>query len=1269
MRLRLVRGVPVIVSILVVATVAPAYAEPGADPAATPPPGETPNGASGATETYDVTLVTGDTARLTVAPDGTERATLVQPASRSGYHAFVQGGDAYLVPAAAQRLVAADALDLQLFNVSALVEQGLDDEHSTEVPLIVTYDAGTAGALAARPVPAGAARATVLESIDAVALEAVKADGPTFWSDVVEVDPAQTPTGLVDGIGKIWLDSRVEASLDQSAGEIGAPAAWERGLTGEGSTIAVLDTGIDATHADFQDRIGSTADFTGGDSITDVWGHGTHVASIAAGSGAASKGAYRGIAPEATVLVGKVLGDDGTGSMSWAIDGMEWAAGQGADVVNLSLGGPVTRGDDPMSQAIDRLTAEHDTLFVVAAGNHSPWEPGMHFVTSPASADSALAVGGLHRPSSLWGGSRGGRMDGDALKPEIVAPGFGITAAGSSDAGLPPYVSQTGTSMAAPHVAGAAALLKQQHPDWGATELRAALTSTAAPIDPYFTSFEQGSGRVDIDRATRQEVLVSDGVLHLGDMQRPYEPDELKVSRTLTYRNASAEPLVLDLATSLRQGRDGTAQDGVLTVDPQTLELPAGGTGEVTVSLDATDLPGDTYSGDVTASSDSLVVRTTVGFEKQDDMVDVTLRAVDRHGRPGEATVRIAPYLEHDARYHADYVYLSPDQPEYTVRLPEGEYNLWSLMTTYDESGRFPEHESVVGDPRLSVSGPDVDVTLDARTAVPVSLDTPRPSTPRSMSTSWWRGEPGTTLYSEDTWYWSFNDGEPENVSVSPTERVDDAPFGLATSFDSGVAPLAVSVRGHVVDATQVGGPQIDGKHLLPMVDADTAGADDLAGLDLTGAVALVQESPAVSHEEQVRAAAAAGAVMVALYSAEDGVFWPRRAGGPVPVLAMSRDQGEQLAALTAGGSTVPVKLDVQGTPRTPYAYDVSFNEQGRIPESLAYEARPEELAQVTANIHTTGTGEHGWRLRQTAFTGCDCGGPAVDDYVPSTGYTRTEYVTAGADSSTITAWQFLFDFPGDIVYSRGERSYQPGETVTENWLKAPFSPGVPQSEIRAAGVSPVSTRTGDWMHFALSPFTDSDGHWTPSFSPTSATARVLRDGKPIYENPWALRGDLPLPVGEATYRIEADVDHDGSKIALATSTRSAWTFRSAGSASTTVLPLIDVDYVDVVDAATGTTAIDLSNTAGSGQEVRLILRAAHQDGSAAEPVDRMTVRVSYDDGRTWQDAEVTGAAGEFSALYRHPAAGNGYVALQVVAEDPSGGALEQTLLRAYRVG
>ena len=126
--------------------------------------------------------------------------------------------------------------------------------------------------------------------------------------------------------------------LDQSVPQIGGPAAWERGLTGKGVKIAVLDSGIDPNHADFTGRIGAQQNFTDTADTVDHHGHGTHVASIAAGTGAASGGKYKGVAPDATLLVGKVLDDTGSGSFSGIIAGMEWAAAQGADVVNMSLG-------------------------------------------------------------------------------------------------------------------------------------------------------------------------------------------------------------------------------------------------------------------------------------------------------------------------------------------------------------------------------------------------------------------------------------------------------------------------------------------------------------------------------------------------------------------------------------------------------------------------------------------------------------------------------------------------------------------------------------------------------------------------------------------------------------------------------------------------------------------------------------------------------------------------------------------------------------------
>lgn len=112
-------------------------------------------------------------------------------------------------------------------------------------------------------------------------------------------------------MAKLWLDGRVKANLKESVPLIGAPEAWAAGYTGKGVKVALLDTGIDVNHPDFAGLIDGTVSFVPGEAVTDVNGHGTHVASTIVGSGAASGGDYKGVAPGADLFVGKVLGGAG----------------------------------------------------------------------------------------------------------------------------------------------------------------------------------------------------------------------------------------------------------------------------------------------------------------------------------------------------------------------------------------------------------------------------------------------------------------------------------------------------------------------------------------------------------------------------------------------------------------------------------------------------------------------------------------------------------------------------------------------------------------------------------------------------------------------------------------------------------------------------------------------------------------------------------------------------------------------------------------------
>ena len=146
------------------------------------------------------------------------------------------------------------------------------------------------------------------------------------------------------------------------------------------------------------------------------------------GDGSASDGTFTGVAPGADLLVGKVLGDDGSGSMSQIIDGMEWAVAQGADSVNLSLGagGGPTDGSDPLSRALDTLAESSGTLFVVSAGNSGAPQT----VFSPGAATRALTVGAVDGEDVRAEFSSHGPRGGDAaVKPNIVAPGVAIGSA------------------------------------------------------------------------------------------------------------------------------------------------------------------------------------------------------------------------------------------------------------------------------------------------------------------------------------------------------------------------------------------------------------------------------------------------------------------------------------------------------------------------------------------------------------------------------------------------------------------------------------------------------------------------------------------------------------------------------------------------------------------------------------------------------------------------------------------------------------------------
>ncbi len=300
-----------------------------------------------------------------------------------------------------------------------------------------------------------------------------------------------------DEVEMIWYDEPVHTMLDVSVPLIGAPSVWQAGFTGKGIRVGVVDTGIDPNHLDFAGRIAQMKDFTG-EGPVDNNGHGTHVAGIIGGTGAASDGRYKGVAPECTYYTAKVLRGNGSGSTSDVMAGIEWAVQQGVQVINMSLGSDgACDGTDALSVLCDEAV-RRGIVMCIAAGNAGP---SASTVGSPGCAKTVITIGATTKSDQVASfSSRGPTSDG-RVKPDVCFPGSSIVAcrAGGTSMGMPVdsyYTSASGTSMATPHATGACALLLQAKPGLSPQQIKDTLMNTAKDLqlDPN----TQGKGRSQV---------------------------------------------------------------------------------------------------------------------------------------------------------------------------------------------------------------------------------------------------------------------------------------------------------------------------------------------------------------------------------------------------------------------------------------------------------------------------------------------------------------------------------------------------------------------------------------------------------------------------------------------------------------------------------------------------------------------------------------------------------------------------------------------------
>ncbi len=505
-----------------------------------------------------------------VAPDGTRRTNVVRAGAHAGVIETRDRGrlvrTRIVDPAEAVRcIVAFRSLPAQL-----ALRHGL---RATQAQTDVEHLRADLATMTAAPRRAGAltASAVITAEYTEVFAGAAVTLSPSLLARVRSL-------AYVSGV---FPDDTVRATLAQSVPLIGADSVRAQlGADGTGIRVGIIDTGIDYAHAAFGangvgpgHKIAWGHDYTtDGNDGSDNFGHGTHVAGIVAGDG----GGVVGVAPGASLYSFKVLNAAGYGLTSWILAAFDAVldpdgdpgTDDGMQVVNMSFGAPGGTSNDPLAVAVDHLT-ELGVACAVAAGNDGVWMS----IGSPGTSRRAITVGATTKADAMtWFSSRGPVSNDFDLKPDVCAPGADIVSSAMGGG----TVSLSGTSMATPHIAGVAALLRQRHPDWSADAVKGAIVGTA--LDIGAGELEQGSGRVLAMRAAQAKFVTSPTHLAFG-MCDPSLP-VWAASETLTVTNLTETATTVTWPDSVV-----LATGAVVRVSPSSAPLPAHGTATAVATL------------------------------------------------------------------------------------------------------------------------------------------------------------------------------------------------------------------------------------------------------------------------------------------------------------------------------------------------------------------------------------------------------------------------------------------------------------------------------------------------------------------------------------------------------------------------------------------------------------------------------------------------------------------------------------------------------------
>ena len=433
----------------------------------------------------------------------------------------------------------------------------------------------------------------------------------------------------LNGLGKVekgFLDSKAKVLNLDANGVVGADSVRQTySINGSGEVLAVLDTGVEASHVDFASRVIDQKDYSG-DGTGDVEGHGTHVSGTVLGDGSAQGGYYPGMSQKASLMSVKVLGDDGSGFSSDIQAGIEYAADNNASVISLSLGEPNAEYSLTSYNSSVQYARNRGSVVVVAAGN----DGGFETVNSPGSVPDAVTVGAVDDSESLtYFSSKGPENVYYNIKPEVTAPGSFINSTSNSYPSTN-YTSKSGTSMATPVVSGIVGLVRDQNPGWAVEEVENAVIASGEgnQIGDGKNVFERGTGVINASKAVDPELKLSETRFNFGNISA-----KQKHSRVIGLENPTAQQKNYSISSEIhmynRSSQTVESGQASITFNQSSVSIPAGGSRDVEMYLEINQEYSEPYGGLARFEADESYAILVGGYTNNASQLssDVSLNA------------------------------------------------------------------------------------------------------------------------------------------------------------------------------------------------------------------------------------------------------------------------------------------------------------------------------------------------------------------------------------------------------------------------------------------------------------------------------------------------------------------------------------------------------------------------------------------------------------------------------------------------------------------